>query len=82
MLRFDMFGVQHFIPKRVRVLLRWPLPLYHEPQVPQLVLDTMIENGEGALANIIVTQPRRISAIGVAERIASERAERIGETAG
>lgn len=38
--------------------------------------------GEGASANIIVTQPRRISAVGVAERIAAERAERIGETAG
>ncbi len=51
-------------------------------QVPQLVLDTMIMEGEGASANIIVTQPRRISAVGVAERIAAERAERIGETAG
>lgn len=51
-------------------------------QVPQLVLDTMIGEGEGASANIIVTQPRRISAVGVAERIAAERAEKIGETAG
>ncbi|CAM9318465.1 unnamed protein product [Ascophyllum nodosum] len=51
-------------------------------QVPQLVLDTMIEAGQGATANIIVTQPRRISAVGVAERIAAERAERVGETAG
>ncbi|CAN0127721.1 unnamed protein product, partial [Discosporangium mesarthrocarpum] len=51
-------------------------------QVPQLVLDTLIEGGRGAKANIIVTQPRRISAIGVAERIANERAESLGETAG
>lgn len=29
-----------------------------------------------------VTQPRRISAISVAERIADERAERVGQTAG
>lgn len=42
----------------------------------------MVMEGEGASANIIVTQPRRISAVGVAERIAAERAERIGETAG
>ena len=42
----------------------------------------MIEAGQGATANIIVTQPRRISAVGVAERIAAERAERVGETAG
>ena len=31
---------------------------------------------------MICTQPRRISAIGVADRIASERVERVGETVG
>jgi HrpA-like RNA helicase len=51
-------------------------------QVPQLVLDDMIFNKRGSEANIIVTQPRRISAIGVSERIASERCERVGETTG
>jgi len=51
-------------------------------QVPQLVLDDMILNNNGADANIIVTQPRRISAIGVSERIAAERGENIGETVG
>ncbi|CAN0043826.1 unnamed protein product, partial [Phaeothamnion confervicola] len=51
-------------------------------QVPQLVLDRLIEQGRGARANILVTQPRRISAIGVAERIAAERCERAGQTAG
>ena len=42
----------------------------------------MILNNRGALANIIVTQPRRISAIGVSERIASERCEKLGQTVG
>ena len=51
-------------------------------QVPQLVLDAMIEKGQGARANMIVTQPRRISAVGVSERIAAERSERIGDTVG
>ena len=51
-------------------------------QVPQLVLDQMIDDGNGADANMVVTQPRRISAIGVAERIAAERCERVGETSG
>ena len=46
------------------------------------MLDDLIFNMRGSEANIIVTQPRRISAIGVAERIASERCERVGETAG
>jgi ATP-dependent RNA helicase DHX57 len=32
--------------------------------------------------NIICTQPRRISAIGVAERVAAERNESIGNTVG
>ena len=47
-----------------------------------LVLDDMIQNNVGADANIIVTQPRRISAIGVSERIAAERCEKIGQTVG
>jgi ATP-dependent RNA helicase DHX36 len=51
-------------------------------QVPQLILDNLILNEEGASANIIVTQPRRISAIGVSERIAQERCENVGETCG
>jgi len=51
-------------------------------QVPQLVLDDLIMKNRGAEANIIVTQPRRISAIGVSERIAAERCEKIGETVG
>jgi hypothetical protein len=32
--------------------------------------------------SIICTQPRRISAISVAERVAAERGERVGETVG
>ena len=33
---------------------------------------------QGQVHNIICTQPRRISAIGVAERVAEERDEKIG----
>lgn len=36
----------------------------------------------GAKASIVCTQPRRLAAIGVAERVAAERAERCGETVG
>lgn len=50
--------------------------------MPQLVLDDLIIRGQGATANIVVTQPRRISAIGVSERIAEERCEKVGETCG
>jgi HrpA-like RNA helicase len=51
-------------------------------QVPQIVLDWMIRQGKGAECNMVCTQPRRISAMGVADRIASERVEKVGETVG
>ena len=51
-------------------------------QVPQLVLDDITDKGHGAEVSMIVTQPRRISAIGVSERIASERCEKVGDTCG
>ncbi|KAJ4717401.1 putative ATP-dependent RNA helicase [Melia azedarach] len=44
-------------------------------QVPQFILDDMIESGSGGHCNIICTQPRRIAAISVAERVADERCE-------
>lgn len=50
--------------------------------MPQLVLDDLILRGLGASTNMIVTQPRRISAIGVSERIAQERCEKVGDTCG
>ncbi|GAB2229700.1 hypothetical protein Droror1_Dr00013952 [Drosera rotundifolia] len=44
-------------------------------QVPQFILDDMIEAGLGGDSNIICTQPRRIAAISVSERVADERCE-------
>lgn len=43
--------------------------------MPQFLLDAAIEAGLGARASLICTQPRRIAAISVAERVASERGE-------
>lgn len=51
-------------------------------QIPQFILDDYIGSGQGAYCNVVVTQPRRISAISVAERIADERNEAIGESCG
>uniref|UniRef100_A0A5S6QX75 RNA helicase n=1 Tax=Trichuris muris TaxID=70415 RepID=A0A5S6QX75_TRIMR len=51
-------------------------------QVCQYVLDSMLFNRTGASCNIIVTQPRRISAITVAERVAVERGEKLGQSVG
>ncbi len=39
-------------------------------QVPQYLLENAIEQGCGGQCNVIVTQPRRISAIGLAMRVA------------
>ncbi|KMZ65415.1 putative ATP-dependent RNA helicase DHX36 [Zostera marina] len=44
-------------------------------QVPQFILDDMIESRLGGHCNIICTQPRRIAAISVAERVSDERCE-------
>ena len=51
-------------------------------QIPQLVFDAAVDTGTGSHINLVVTQPRRISAISVAERIAQERVETVGQTAG
>lgn len=44
-------------------------------QVPQFILDSMILSGHGSETSILVTQPRRISAISVASRVSSERVD-------
>lgn len=49
-------------------------------QVPQYILDYMWAKGEAC--KIVCTQPRRLSAMSVAERIAYERGEQIGENIG
>ncbi|XP_071163439.1 putative ATP-dependent RNA helicase DHX57 isoform X5 [Mytilus edulis] len=51
-------------------------------QVPQFILDSYL-NGKGLhLCNMLCTQPRRISAMSVAERVAQERAEKLGRSVG
>ncbi|KAG8581021.1 hypothetical protein GDO81_007518 [Engystomops pustulosus] len=47
-------------------------------QVTQFILDDYINRGKGSACHIVCTQPRRISAISVAERVAAERAEPCG----
>jgi small subunit ribosomal protein S24e len=49
-------------------------------QVPQLILDQWIDRGEGSKCNVICTQPRRIAAISVAQRVANERGETLGRS--
>lgn len=53
-------------------------------QVPQFILDNWLANygNDKQHVEIVCTQPRRISALGVAERVADERVEKIGNTVG
>ena len=51
-------------------------------QIPQMILDETIKRGEGATCNIICTQPRRLAAISVADRVAKERGEKLGDSVG
>ncbi|KAF7307178.1 Dead deah box [Mycena indigotica] len=44
-------------------------------QLPQFILDDLILSGNGSAASILVTQPRRLSAISVAARVSAERIE-------
>ena len=51
-------------------------------QLPQFLLDAALESSVGSITNVLVTQPRRISAIGLAERVSDERGEKCGQTIG
>ncbi|KAI9330847.1 P-loop containing nucleoside triphosphate hydrolase protein [Obelidium mucronatum] len=51
-------------------------------QTGQFILEHLLATGRGGKCNMICTQPRRISAMALAERVASERAESVGESIG
>lgn len=51
-------------------------------QIPQFILDASLTGPAEQVANIICTQPRRISAVSVAQRVAQERAEHLGNSVG
>ena len=49
-------------------------------QIPQFILESEIDFVRGAVCSILCTQPRRISAMSVSERVSSERGEKLGES--
>uniref|UniRef100_A0A7N0V7U3 RNA helicase n=1 Tax=Kalanchoe fedtschenkoi TaxID=63787 RepID=A0A7N0V7U3_KALFE len=51
-------------------------------QLPQYILESDIEMGTGTSISIICTQPRRMSAMTVSERVAAERGEKLGGSVG
>ncbi|KMP09170.1 pre-mRNA splicing factor ATP-dependent RNA helicase PRP16 [Coccidioides immitis H538.4] len=51
-------------------------------QSVQFLLDDMIRRDLGSTANIVCTQPRRISALGLADRVSAERCSAVGDEVG
>ena len=48
----------------------------------QYILEEAIESQTPSQCSIVVTQPRKISAVSIAERMAFERGEEVGESVG
>ncbi|XP_070546682.1 ATP-dependent RNA helicase DHX30-like [Ptychodera flava] len=78
-MRSDIFSI---IENNQVVVLEGDTGCGKTTQVPQIILDEYIRQGRGTDCNIVVTQPRRISAISIADRVSQERGERLGQTAG
>ena len=75
----DFHVVQYSLPHRTSLLRpRSSPPSGKTTQLPQFLLDDWRDD---ASPKIIVTQPRRIAALSVAERVSWERREKIGQTA-
>ncbi|KAI2641453.1 P-loop containing nucleoside triphosphate hydrolase protein [Hypomontagnella submonticulosa] len=51
-------------------------------QSVQFILDDLYSKGLGNTARIICTQPRRISALGLADRVSDERCSKVGQEVG
>ncbi|XP_053694242.1 ATP-dependent DNA/RNA helicase DHX36-like [Sabethes cyaneus] len=51
-------------------------------QIPQFILDQAMIEKRGSSCRVLCTQPRRISAITLSERVAAERGERLGRSVG
>ncbi|RAO70768.1 uncharacterized protein BHQ10_006780 [Talaromyces amestolkiae] len=51
-------------------------------QSVQFVLDDLLKRDLGDVANIVCTQPRRISALGLADRVSDERCSSVGDEVG
>ena len=49
-------------------------------QIPQFILDESFQQKQSC--RILCTQPRRLSALSIAERVAAERGESIGQAVG
>ncbi|KAF5278987.1 hypothetical protein FQA39_LY05665 [Lamprigera yunnana] len=80
---FKMRGViMEAINEHPVIIIRGNTGCGKTTQICQFLLDDYIISGQGAWCNIVVTQPRRISAVSVSERVAWEKQEELGESIG
>lgn len=70
------------VAKSSIVLIKGATGCGKSTQVCQYLLENSLMNQCGANFNCFVSQPRRISAITLAERVANERAEMLGDSVG
>ena len=70
----------HSIERNQVVIVEGETGCGKSTQVPQYVLEHAASTNQ--VCNVICTQPRRISALGVSERVAAERGESVGGTVG
>ncbi|KAL8267605.1 hypothetical protein R6Q59_004949 [Mikania micrantha] len=75
-------AILKYISKNQVVIISGETGCGKTAQVPQFILESEINSLRGATCSIICTQPRRISAMSVSERIAVERGEKLGENVG
>ncbi|KAK9882966.1 hypothetical protein WA026_001182 [Henosepilachna vigintioctopunctata] len=84
--QLPVFGMKGAIMEAINehpvIIIRGNTGCGKTTQVCQFILEDYIMSGQGAWCNICVTQPRRISAVSVSERIASERCEELGQSVG
>ncbi|CAD7960544.1 unnamed protein product [Amoebophrya sp. A120] len=81
-----IWNMQHEIVSEIEgsqvVLVQGATGCGKTTQIPQFLLDYYIGKSAGVDCNIIVTQPRRVAAMSVAERVCQERGESIGQSCG
>nr|CAD7195217.1 unnamed protein product [Timema douglasi] len=70
--------ILHMVRENQVILISGETGCGKTTQVAQFILDDYILRGEGSTCHVVCTQPRRISATSVAERVASERDEVCG----
>ncbi|XP_076172794.1 ATP-dependent RNA helicase DHX30 [Ptiloglossa arizonensis] len=70
------------IEKNQVVLIKGGTGCGKSTQVPQYIFDAFTENNNACNCNILVSEPRQVSATSLAVRVADERNEKVGKVVG